>query len=261
MESKMSEENLAVVDPAPEPIATAVSEPEVSAPEVAEEQQSKTFTQEELDAAIGKRLAREQRKWEREQAQRVAETQTLRAAPVQSVDQFESTEAYADALAYQKAEQLIAQREAAKQQSQVLESYHEREEEARSKYEDFEQVAYNPKLRITNVMAEAIQSSDIGPELAYHLGTNPKEADRISKLSPFAQAKEIGRIEAKLAADPPVKRTSSAPAPISPVSARSTGSPAYDTTDPRSIKTMSDSQWIEADRARQRKKWEAQANR
>jgi hypothetical protein len=261
MESKMSEENLAVVDPAPGPIATAVSKPEVNAPEVAEEQQSKTFTQEELDAAIGKRLAREQRKWEREQAQRTAETQTLRAAPVQSVDQFESTEAYADALAYQKAEQLIAQREAAKQQSQVLESYHEKEEEARSKYEDFEQVAYNPKLPITNVMAEAIQSSDIGPELAYHLGTNPKEADRISKLPPLAQAKEIGRIEAKLAADPPVKRTSSAPAPISPVSARSTGSPAYDTTDPRSIKTMTDSQWIEADRARQRKKWEAQANR
>jgi hypothetical protein len=261
MESKMSEENLAVVDPAPEPIATAVSEPEVSAPEVADDQPAKTFSQEELDAAIGKRLAREQRKWEREQAQRVAETQTLRAAPVQSVDQFESTEAYADALAYQKAEQLIAQREAAKQQSQVLESYHEREEEARSKYEDFEQVAYNPKLPITNVMAEAIQSSDIGPELAYHLGTNPKEADRISKLPPLAQAKEIGRIEAKLAADPPVKRTSSAPAPISPVSARSTGSSAYDTTDPRSIKTMTDSQWIEADRARQRKKWEAQANR
>ena len=156
---------------------------------------------------------------------------------------------------------MIAQREAAKQQSQVLESYHEREEEARSKYEDFEQVAYNPKLPITNVMAEAIQSSDIGPELAYHLGTNPKEADRISKLSPLVQAKEIGRIEAKLAADPPVKRTSSAPAPISPVSARSTGSSAYDTTDPRSIKTMTDSQWIEADRARQRKKWEAQANR
>ena len=261
MESKMSEENLAVVDPAPEQVATAAPEPEVKAPEQAEEQQSKTFTQEELDAAIGKRLAREQRKWERDQAQRQAETQTLRAAPVQSVDQFESAEAYADALAYQKAEQLIAQREAAKQQSQVLESYHEREEEARGKYEDFEQVAYNPKLPITNVMAEAIQSSDIGPELAYHLGTNPKEAERISKLSPLGQAKEIGRIEAKLADSPPVKRTSSAPAPISPVSARSTGSPAYDTTDPRSIKTMTDSQWIEAERARQIKKLQAQAIR
>lgn len=258
MESKMSEENLAVVDPAPEPIATAVSEPEVSAPEVAEEQQSKTFTQEELDAAIGKRLAREQRKWERDQAQRAAETQALRVAPVQSADQFESTEAYADALAYQKAEQLIAQREAAKQQSQVLESYHEREEEARSKYEDFEQVAYNPKLSITNVMAETIQSSDIGPELAYYLGSNPKDADRIARLSPLGQAKEIGKIEAKLAAEPPMKRTTSAPAPISPVNARSSGSPSQDTTDPRSIKTMTTSQWIEAERARQVKKYEAQ---
>lgn len=256
------QQTLAEADSAPAPEVTATQEA-TQTPEVAEEAKEppRVFTQEELDAAIGKRLAREQRKWEREQAQRQAETQTLRAAPVQSVDQFESAEAYAEALALQKAEQLIAQREAAKQQSQVLESYHEKEEEARNKYEDFEQVAYNPKLPITNVMAEAIQSSDIGPELAYHLGTNPKEAERISKLSPLGQAKEIGRIEAKLAASPPVKRTSSAPAPISPVSARSTGSPAYDTTDPRSIKTMTDSQWIEAERARQIKKLQAQAIR
>ena len=251
----MSEENLAEVETAPEEVATAAPQTEVIAPEA---EASKTFSQEELDAAIGKRLAREQRKWEREQAQRVAETQTLRAPPVQSVDQFESTEAYAEALAYQKAEQLLAQREAAKQQSQVLESYHDKEEEARSKYDDFEQVAYNPKLPITEVMAETIRSSDVGPELAYYLGTNPKDADRISRLTPLAQAKEIGKIEAKLASDPPMKRTSSAPAPISPVTARSTGSPAYDTTDPRSTKTMTDSQWIEAERARQRKKWEAQ---
>jgi len=257
MESQMSEENLAVVDPAPEQVATAAPEPVVEAPELAEKQQSKTFTQEELDAAIGKRLAREQRAWERRQAQREAEMHTLKAAPVQSADQFESTEAYAEALAEQK----IAQRESAQLKAQILENYHEKEEEARSKYEDFEQVAYNPKLPITSVMAEAIQSSEIGPELAYHLGTNPKEADRISKLSPLGQAREIGRIEAKLAASPPVKRTSSAPAPITPVTARSTGSPAYDTTDPRSIKTMTDSQWIEAERARQIKKLQAQAIR
>ena len=156
---------------------------------------------------------------------------------------------------------MIARREAAKQQSQVLESYHEREEEARSKYEDFEQVAYNPKLTITNVMAETIQSSDVGPDLAYWLGTHPKEADRISRMSPLSQAKEIGKIEAKLASDPPVKRSTSAPAPISPVNARSTGSPALDTTDPRSIKSMTTSEWIAADRARQMKKWQSQAKR
>ena len=255
----MTEEvqNLAEVDSAPAPEVTTTPETEVQTsetPEVA----PKSFSQEELDAAIGKRLAREQRKWEREQAQRSAETQIVKAPSATSAEQFESPEAYAEALAYQKAEELIAKREAAKQQSQVLESYQEREESAREKYDDFEQVAYNPKLPITNVMAETIQSSDIGPELAYYLGSNPKDAERISRMTPLSQAKEIGKIEAKLASDPPVKRTTSAPAPISPVTARASGSPSHDTTDPRSIKSMTTSQWIEAERARQIKKQQAQ---
>ena len=254
---------LAEVDSAPTTDVTATPEVAESTPEVAENQveqatEEKKYSQAEIDAMIGKRLAREQRKWEREQAQRSAETQIVKAAPTASVDQFESPEAYAEALAYQRAEELIAKREAAKQQSQILESYQDLEEEARAKYDDFEQVAYNPKLPITNVMAETIQSSDIGPELAYYLGSNPKDAERISRMTPLGQAKEIGKIEAKLASEPPVKRTTSAPAPITPVTARTSGSPAIDTTDPRSIKSMTASQWIEADRARQMKKLEAQ---
>ena len=111
-------------------------------------------------------------------------------------------------------------------------------------------------------MAQTIQSSDIGPDMAYYLGSNPKEAERISRLSPLQQAKELGKIEAKLADNPPVKKTSNAPAPIAPVTARSSsGSPAYDTTDPRSLKSMSTSEWIEAERQRQIKKYEAQRNR
>ena len=241
---------LAEVDSASAPEVTATPESVESTPEVAETQPAKTFSQEDLDAAIGKRLAREQRKWEREQAQRAVETQVLRA-PAESYDD-------GDATVLQKAEEIIAKRDAAKQQSAILESYQEREETARDKYDDFEQVAYNPKLSITNVMAETIQSSDIGPELAYYLGSNPKDAERISRMTPLGQAKEIGKIEAKLASDPPVKRTTSAPAPISPVSARTSGSPAHDTTDPRSIKTMTTSQWIEAERARQVKKFAGQ---
>ena len=260
----MSENELAGEIPVPEQVVTAAPEPEVSSPEVtAEEQQpeeqpaAKTFTQEELDAAIGKRLAREQRKWEREQ-RLAAEAQAKQApAELPPADQFESTEAYAEALAERKAQELIAKREAERQQSEMIEAYHEREEEARNKYDDFEQVAYNPKLPITNVMAETIQSSDIGPDVAYYLGSNPKEADRISKLSPFLQAKEIGRIEAKLVAEPVTRKTSSAPAPIAPVTARTSGTPSYDTTDPRSTKTMSTSEWIENERLRQIKAWEA----
>lgn len=240
----MSEEVLAEV-PAPEQEATA-------APEPVEAQPVKAFTQEELDAAIGKRLAREQRKWERER---------VVAAPVVAADprpeQFDSTESYADALAMKKAEQLLYERDVQRQQTEVLGAYHDREEEARNKYDDFEQVAYNPSLKITTVMAQTIQSSDIGPDVAYYLGANPKEADRISRLAPYVQAKEIGRIEAKLALEPMVKKTSSAPPPFTPVTASSKGASTYDTTDPRSIKSMSTSEWIAADRARQVKKMEA----
>jgi hypothetical protein len=165
-------------------------------------------------------------------------------------------------LAERKAEELLARREQARAQSEIIESYHDREEEARIKYDDFEQVAYNSKLPITNEMAQTIQSSEVGPDIAYYLGSNPKEAERISRLSPLSQAKELGKIEAKLADNPPVKKTSNAPAPIAPVTARSSsGSPAYDTTDPRSVKTMTTSEWIEAERLRQIKKYEAQRNR
>ena len=266
----MTEEvqTLAEVDSAPAPEVTATTDQATNAPEVAENQpeqtpEEKKFTQAELDAMIGKRLAREQRKWEREQQAKAAERQAAAKVPDQlpPVDQFESPEAYAEALAEKRAQELIAQREAAKQQAQIMEQYHDKEEEVRSKYDDFDQVAYNPNLPITDVMAETIRASDIGPELAYHLGSNPKEAERIAKLSPFLQAKEIGRIEAKLAAEPPVKKTSSAPEPIRPVTARATNSGVTDTTDPRSTKTMSDSEWIEAERKRQIAKLQAQRNR
>ena len=255
----MSDEvSQAEVTPAPELEATVAPVSEVQTPEVDQEQQpAKTFTQEELDAAIGKRLAREQRKWEREQRTQPSAQPATPVVP----EQFESTDAYVEALAAQKAEQLLEQREQRRQQSELLESYHDKEEKAREKYDDFEQVAYNPNLPITDVMAQTIQASDIGPEVAYHLGANPKEAERIARLSPILQAKEIGKLEEKLSSNPPVKKTSNAPSPISPLTARSTGSPAYDTTDPRSIKTMSTSDWIEAERMRQVKKQEALRNR
>ena len=70
--------------PAPELEATAAVEPvenETPEEQPVEQEAPKTFTQEELDAIVGKRLAREQRKWEREQAQRLAEQQA-RQQPV-----------------------------------------------------------------------------------------------------------------------------------------------------------------------------------
>jgi len=247
----MSSEVESAVVPASEPVVTATPETEVVAPVETPVIPPKTFSQEELDSMIGKRLARERRQWEREH-------QVAAAPPpvdVPPVDQFASVEAYAEAMV----QKTIEQREEMRRQSEVVEQYREREETARGKYDDFDQVAYNPQLRITPTMAQTIQQSDMGADVAYYLGTNPKDAERIAKLTPFLQAKEIGKIEAQITSSPPVKKTSSAPAPFVPVaSGGGSTSPSYDTTDPRSIKSMSTSEWIAAERARQEKKWLAQ---
>jgi len=240
--------------PTAEPVAASDTPPEPTPTEA-----SKTFTQEELDAIVGKRLAREQRKWEREQAQK-AKSQPVPSEPLKA-DDFADAQTYADALAERKAQELLAKRDAEAERAATLDAYHDREEEARNKYDDFEQVAYNPKLPVTETMAQTIQATDNGPDVIYYLGSNPKEAERIARLSPLLQAREIGKIEAKLGDNPPAKKTSTAPAPIAPVTARTSGAPAYDTTDPRSVKAMSTSDWIEAERLRQIKKYEAQRRR
>lgn len=243
---------------APEQVATAAPEnTEVKAPEQTPDKPAKTFTQEELDRIVANRLAKEQRKFEREQARILQEAQQ-KAAPLKP-EEFETAEAYAEKLAEQKAvekaAEMLRQREEQKRSAEVEESYFEREEAARAKYEDFQQVAYSDNHQVTQVMAEAIRESELGPDIAYYLGTNPSESNRIARLSPLSQAKEIGRIEAKLAAEPPKPvKTTSAPAPIKPVTAQA-AQQSYDTTDPRSVKTMSTSEWIAAERERQRKKY------
>ena len=261
MADEAQEVNELAETPASEQEATAAPAPEGVAPEETtseanQEKKPRLFTQEEVDEFLGKRIKSIQKRLEREQARKAQQAPPPPAEPPVP-EQFETTEAYAEALAARKAEELLAQREEQRRQAELIEAYHDLEEEAREKYDDFEQVAYNPRLPITNTMAQAIQASEIGPEIAYYLGSNPKEAERISRLSAILQAKEIGKVEAKLASDPPTKKTSTAPAPITPVTSRSAGGPAYDTTDPRSIKTMSTSEWIAAERQRQIKKLEA----
>jgi len=241
--------------PTAEPVAASDTPPE---PET--EGAAKSFTQEEVDAIFSKRLAKAQRKWDREQTQK-AKSQPVPTEPLKA-DDFADAPSYADALAERKAQELLAKRDAEAERVATLDAYHDREEEARNKYDDFEQVAYNPKLPVTETMAQTIQATDNGPDVIYYLGSNPKEAERIARLSPLLQAREIGKIEANLGSNPPAKKTSTAPAPIVPVTARtSTGTPAYDTTDPRSVKNMSTSEWIEAERLRQIKKYEANRRR
>lgn len=260
----MSDEVVVPASPelVPDQSVTVTPESAETKPEVVETPESKpprVFTQEELDAEIGKRLGRAQRKWEREQAAKAAQEPT--APPVKDVppiEQHESPEAYAlalaESLAETKARELIEKRDQTQREASVRDVYLDREEVVREKYDDYDKVARNPKLHITPVMADAIMDSEIGPEVTYHLGMNPDEAFRISRLTTVQQIKEIAKLEVKVSSSPPVKRTTATPTPITPVNSRSSGSPAVDTTDPRSIKSMTTSEWIAAERQRQLRK-------
>ena len=75
-------------------------------PEVPE----KTFTQKELDEILEKRLARERRKLERER-QAIVEPAPLQIESKLDPNQFQTTEAYLEALANEKAEAIVAHRE------------------------------------------------------------------------------------------------------------------------------------------------------
>lgn len=73
--------------------------------------------------------------------------------------------------------------------------------------------AKDSDVPVSGAMAEYIMEvSDRGPELVFALHAKPEEADRISKLSPLAAARELAKLEATLPKPEP-KKTSGAPPP------------------------------------------------
>lgn len=227
----------------PLPEGTAPQTSETETPEIPAEEAPKTFTQEELDRAISRRLTQAERKWQREQAQRVAET------PIHDPDADPDLEKVIE----ERVTQRLTQREQQTAQARIYDAFADREDAAREKYDDYDQVAYNERLPVTSVMTQTIAESALGPEIAYHLGQNLAEARRIAQLTPLAQAAALGAIAAKLADAPPVARkTSSAPPPIAPVTPNGNRQ-AFDTTDPRSM-DMSMGDWAKAEEARMRKR-------
>lgn len=95
-------------------------------------------------------------------------------------------------------------------------SFEAQVEDAKSRYADYDAVARAPDVPVSDAMADLIITSDVGPDVLYHLGQNKAIAAQIAKLSPVEAARAIGRIEASLQAPKPRMETN-APAPINPV--------------------------------------------
>lgn len=204
--------------------------------EQAEEKPPKTFTQEELDAQIAKRLSRERKKFDREAQelrqlalQRSQETQAppKQAQGMPKIEDFQDFESYLnarDAFLTQKLKgETIAeyeQRQKAetvqRERQKTLDAYQKRVAQAAKEMPDFDDVVYRPDVTISDVMAHTIMESEAGPKIAYYLGTHPEEADRIAELSPVSAIRELTRIEDKLSKT----KATNAPPPTTPVGAK-----------------------------------------
>lgn len=231
----------------------------------------KKFSQKELDEILQKRVAKAEARAERRVLRTLERLQGQQAPAQQASQQQEAADGkpapregetiaeYADRLTDWKLDQR-EQKAKATQQEQQARTLAEKTESIYAKAQalpGFDREAFDD-LPLTRPLVEALIDSDNAPALMKHMADNPEEVERIAKLSPARQAAEIGRLEAQLGA-PATRQTTNAPAPIRPLKGGSSGAPSYDTTDPRSVKTMSTSEWIAAENARMAKRYGARS--
>ena len=101
--------------------------------------------------------------------------------------------------------------------AEALQAFESRMRDACGRHDDFDEIALDRNLPVNEAMMQVIVTSTAGPDILYHLGMNPREAQRISRLDPLAAAHELGRVEGMLSMPPPRKITG-APPPVRPVS-------------------------------------------
>lgn len=111
----------------------------------------------------------------------------------------------------------------ARQQQEARENWGAQVTEAKTRYADFDAVAFAPDVPITEPMARILAASDLGADVAYHLGMNKALAAQIASAPLVEQALAIGRLEASISAPQPRTQTQ-APEPVSPVKAKATAS-------------------------------------
>ena len=215
-------------EPAP-PTAEAGDEAkeEQDTPEKAEKRTSRRFER-RIDK-LHKRAAEAQARAELLERQ-LNELKTPKAAPVQgepTLEQFDFdpekyASAKADFAAARKEQQLIEAQQAQyleAEKKRIAQMWEDKIEAAEEKYADFNQVVAGNLEPGKHPVVDSIMEAENGPDIAYYLLKNPAEMQRINGLSIRSQVREIGRLEAKLLAEPVKPKTPSrAPAPITPLS-------------------------------------------
>jgi len=142
---------------------------------------------------------------------------------------------YVEALAEFKADQKVAQAlserdERAQHESsaaRVATTWEGRQAEFRKTAPDYDTVMQGAdNVNIAAHVGQILMDSDHGPAIAYQLAKNPALADRLNALTPTAAAREVGRMEAGIAAPSPSPAPPpTASAPAASLGARTTSAP------------------------------------
>ena len=148
---------------------------------------------------------------------------------------FDDYDDYNEALTDWKVDQKLKQRDEERQteakksefkksQESKVERYTKAIDVAKEIFDDFDEVIEDYDGPLTIGMQQALVDSEIGPQVAYYLAKNPKEAEKVGKMTSLIEInKFIGKIEAKIeaqqdgkaAADEP--KITKSPPPINPV--------------------------------------------
>lgn len=154
--------------------------------------------------------------------------------PEQFTDMYEYQQALVDYRVDQRLNEEKAKAEQAKaeaQRQQVINTWANRVEAAKSEIPDFEAMVGSSDISVSNEVRDAIFESEVGPRILYHLAENPEVAEKLQGMTLTRALATIGKLEAqfeKVKADPePQKNTatakSKAPAPINPIKASAAG--------------------------------------
>ena len=223
------------------------------------EPQKKGGVQKRIDELTRKahEAEREARYW-REHAAGKQGAPSSQDAPKPARADFADDAAFMEALTDWKTDQKLSahkqqtaaerQQEAESRQSATrFELYQQRVADSAESLPDFAEVVNASEVPVQPHVLESILDSEHGPALAYQLAKDPDALQRLNDMTPLQAAREIGRLEEKLgqpkAAATPTKRTTNAPAPITP----GRGSNGQFSKAPEA---MSDAEWYAANRSK-----------
>jgi hypothetical protein len=135
-------------------------------------------------------------------------------------DDFDDYDAYVEALTDWKVDNKT--REVASKATQSAEvsfrqaNWDDRQAAVVSIHPDYNEVVGSSDIELKQNVIDALMESERGPELAYHMATNPEYAAQLNRMSATGAALELGRLEASLD-NPVAKAPSNAPTPITPI--------------------------------------------